>query len=384
MRRRWIVGLVIAAAAGIGIRLLRPEATQVDIAIVGRQAVEAVLEERATLRAAVHDEITAPSAGRLVPAPLEPGAAVEPTTEIARLHPAPLDARMRTEAADRLAATVALAAAARGQVAQARVTLLEASRARRRAVALGGSGGLSAQAIEQTYAAETLAARAVEVAVARARAAEADARLARAALHEGAPILLNAGLRGTLLRRFEEHPRTVAAGTPVAEVGDLASLEVHAEVRSEEVGRIALGMPIRVFVGRDTVSGVVARIEPTAFTKVSALGVEEQRVRVIGRLDRVPTGVGHGWEASLMVVLDRRPSAASVARSALVEERDGWWTFVVRGGRAERRTVRIGLVGAGAAEVLDGLSVGDTVIRYPSGTLVDGRRVRPVTTAPPP
>jgi HlyD family secretion protein len=126
----------------------------------------------------------------------------------------------------------------------------------------------------------------------------------------------------------------------------------------------------------------VTRIEPAAFTKVSPLGVEEQRVNVVGRFDEPPLGVGDRFEVDVRVVTWQRDRALSLPVTSLVPVDTSWGVYVVSGGRVRLRPVRIGRRGSTAAEVLDGVVAGDSIVAYPDERLRVGARVRALARRP--
>jgi HlyD family secretion protein len=232
------------------------------------------------------------------------------------------------------------------------------------------------------------------VAEERVHAAEADARQARAVLAgretgSAATVLVRAPASGRVLRVAERSERIVAAGTPLLEIGDPASLEVVVDVLSSDAAMIHASDPVRLVEWggadggehMDVLAGRVREIEPAGFTKVSALGVEEQRVNVIVEVDSVPAGVGDGFRVDASIVVWSAPDVIVVPRSALIRARDAsegtaaWTAFVVRAGRAESRMIRVGHLGGTSAEVLAGVDTGDAVVVFPSDQVKAGIRV---------
>jgi HlyD family secretion protein len=191
-----------------------------------------------------------------------------------------------------------------------------------------------------------------------------------------------------VLRIVERSERIVAAGTPLIEVGDPASLEVVIDVLSSDAATIHAGDVVRFGEWGATASegpavvGRVREIEPAGFTKVSALGVEEQRVNVIADVEALPSTIGDGFRVEAHIVVWSAPSVIAVPRSALLQPDTpgasgvtGWSVFIVRDGRVESRAVRIGHLGVAAAEVLAGIDAGDEVILFPSDRVAPGVRV---------
>jgi HlyD family secretion protein len=263
----------------------------------------------------------------------------------------------------------------------------ELSRARR----LGEAGGIAPRVVEESELALREAEVAASGAAERARAADADVRQARAVLigrETGQVVLVRAPAAGRVLRVPERSERILAAGTPLLEVGDPTSLEVVIDVLSSDAAMVLPGQLVRLAEWASAngeeqadLTGRVREVEPAAFTKVSALGVEEQRVNIIVDVSQAPATLGDGFRVEARIVIWSTPSVLAVPVSALLRTRGDsagrqeWSVFVVRDGRAERRTLRIGHLGGGAAEVLDGLAAGDQVVVFPSDRVVTGARV---------
>jgi HlyD family secretion protein len=185
---------------------------------------------------------------------------------------------------------------------------------------------------------------------------------------------------GRVLSVLREDEGVVAAGTPVLAVGDPRSLEVFVDVLSSDAVRIRPGMDVWLerWGGDAPLEARVRTVEPTAFTKVSALGVEEQRVRVVADLVSPPEAwsrLGDGYRVEARFVIWHDDDALRVPHSSLFRVGEGWAVFVVDEGRAVRRRVSVGQRGALHAQVLEGLSAGQTVITYPDDRLADGTRV---------
>ncbi|MFN8582466.1 MAG: HlyD family efflux transporter periplasmic adaptor subunit [Gemmatimonadaceae bacterium] len=177
---------------------------------------------------------------------------------------------------------------------------------------------------------------------------------------------------------FEEHDRVVAAGTPLVEVGDPSSIEVVIPVLTRDALSVTPRLPVRLRLGEGrTVRGEVVRVEPAAYTKLSPLGVEEQRVNVRARFLEAVSGVGDGYEVHASIVTWQTDSALSVPVTGLVPHDTGWAVYVVSRGRARLNPVAVGRRGGMAAEVLTGVAAGDTVVSYPDERLSVGTRLRP-------
>jgi HlyD family secretion protein len=172
----------------------------------------------------------------------------------------------------------------------------------------------------------------------------------------------------------------VSAGTPILEVGDPGSVELRVDLLTGEAVRVRPGNPVELvnWGGDGTLRGVVRLVEPSAFTKVSALGVEEQRVYVL--VD--PSGPGawaplsDGYAADGRILVAERADATRVPAGALFRADDGWAVFVLEGGRARLRRIHVGDASDGAYEVTDGLGPGEVVLVHPGDKVREGVRVR--------
>jgi len=381
------IGWIAAAVAVLFLApwALRPRAIPVETAVVDIGPLQVTLEEDGLTRVMRHVEIAAPVSGRLTESPLEAGDSVTVGALVGVLSPAPLDPRSRSEAEAALASARSLRRAAHALVEQAVVARDEAKRDRERSERLAASGTLARRDLESAVAAERIRDRELEAARAREAAAVQEERRARSALvgsDPGSPggataIALRSPMAGRILRLFEEHDRVVPAGTPLVEIGDPRSLEIVSDVLSRDATAIVPGMPMIVRVpGREPVRARVGRVEPSAFTKVSPLGVEEQRVNVIGTALPETLGLGDRFEVDVSIVLWEADGVLRAPSTALVPADAGWAVYVVDAGRARLRPVTVARRGVRDVQVASGLVAGERVIVHPDERLKDGIRVR--------
>jgi HlyD family secretion protein len=363
---------------------LRPEVPALEVARVARAPLVVSVEEDGTTRVRHHAEVVAPVTGRVVPAALDEGDAVAAGAVVARLYPLPLDPRERAQAEARARAAAAAEREARSRVAQAEVALAESRRTLRRTERLVEAGSLAERDLDAARTEEGTLAGALDAARHHARAAALEAQSLRAALMDADPasarggIALRAPSAGRVLRIFEEHERAVPAGTPVVEIGDPGALEVVVDLLSEDAQRVRPGAPMLLRAGEegDTLRAVVRVVEPVAFTKVSPLGVEEQRVNVVGDLTGPPGSLGHAFRVRASIVLWRGDDVLQAPASALFRRGEGWAVYVLDDGRLRQRAVRIGRRGARAVEIEDGVRAGESVVLHPGGELADDMRAR--------
>ena len=186
--------------------------------------------------------------------------------------------------------------------------------------------------------------------------------------------IVRAPSNGTIYRVFEESERVVQAGTPLLQLSNDDSLEVVTDLLTQDAVKVAIGDRVMIsgWGGDDTLSGVVTRIEPEAFTKVSALGVEEQRVNVIISVDELPSGLGAEYRVETSIIVWEGDNELTVPGSALFRRQSGWHVFVVQDGVVSLRQVETGLRGRTDTQILAGLEAGETVVLFPSDLVEAG------------
>jgi HlyD family secretion protein len=392
VQRKYLIGggVTLVAIAAL-VPLLRPSAVEVETGLVREGAMAVTVDADGRTRVRDRYVIRAPVAGRVARLALVEGAAVRAGDVVARIAPQPLDRAATEQARARLDAATTLTRDAAGRVTLAAATRERQQRELDRARRLLGAGAIAPRDAEAAQLAAQSAASDHATALERAQAAEADVRQARAALlalgdGDQAEVAVRAPAAGQVLLVPERSERVVAPGTPLMDVGDPRRLEVVVDVLSADAATICAGDRVRFggFAGgaggdeaAAPLAGRVRLVEPSAFTKVSALGVDEQRVNVIIDLDRVPPALGDGFRLEAHVITWQTPKATVAPVSALVRDGDRWSVFVVRGGRARARPLALGHINGTSAEVLSGLAAGDTVVLFPSDRIRDGARVKP-------
>jgi HlyD family secretion protein len=392
---RWLLGhkkliAAILVVAGIVAAAMWPESIEVDFAKVTKGALQVTLDEDGETRVRDRFVVSAPVSGRLQRVELEPGdRVVHGKTIVARLAPAAaplLDPRTRSE----LDAGVDAARAAVGQ-AQAERDRAAAALARARTTLtrqqeLMKAGAISADALE---AAQTglrtaeEASRAAEFTVTRTQS-ELDAARARLAPTSSsrATVDVVAPVDGVVLKRVRESETVVPVGDPILEIGDPSRLEIVADFLSTDAVRIVPGSAVLVeqWGGNQALNARVRRIEPSGFMKVSALGVEEQRVNVIIDLVDPPAAVralGDGYRVEVRVIVWHEDNVLKVPVGTLFRRGEGWAVFRVEDGIARLQPVRLGERNDLEGQILEGLSEGQTLVLHPPDTLKDGSRVKP-------
>jgi HlyD family secretion protein len=384
-----IIGALVVLALAWG---FWPRPVLVDTGQVAVRHLEVTVEEEGRTRVMDHFVLYAPVAGYLRRIELEVGDSVSQGEALAFIDPLPsavLDPRTRAEAEARVSAARAALARAESTRGQAEAEVeLAVEEFRRREELLARelvSRSEFDQARSRKRVSESLlqaAQGAVEVARHELEAAEAILRYS-ASLEDGAPaetVAVRAPVDGRILKRLQESAGVVPAGHPLLELGDTRRLEVEVEVLSRDAVRIEPGGRVLFerWGGADTLEGVVRTVEPAGFTKISALGVEEQRVLVIADIRSPPETwqrLGDGYRVEARFIVWEREDALTVPAGALFRREDGWAVFAVENGRARLRRVRIGQGSGLRTEVLDGLSAGDRVIVHPDDAIDDGSRV---------
>jgi HlyD family secretion protein len=392
--RRYLCWYLLGAAVLLLlIYSLRPSAIVVDAVQVRRGPLTVSISEEGITRVIDRFEIFAPVAGYLQRIELEAGDPVTDDQVLTRLEPLRaevLDPRRQAEAKAQVAAARASLLAARER---AEAALAEAEYARseyQRLQKLSESQVISEQALEQARTAlqrneaELRSARfAVEVAEHQLQAAQAQLQYSAAEkTDEPLPAVpIRSPIDGVVLEVIRESEGVVQAGTPLLEVGNPNALEVAVDVLSADAVQITPGMPVLLerWGGPHPLEGMVKRVEPEGFLKISALGVEEQRVWVIVDITSPPEewrALGDGYRVEARFILWHGDNVPQIPASALFRVNGGWAVMTVEGGRAEVREVTVGHRTGLEAEITEGLEEGEWVITHPDDRLEDGTRVR--------
>lgn len=375
--------LALLVAAGLVYGFL-PRPVPVDVVTATRGPLAVTVEEEGKTRVMERYVVSAPMSGYARRIDLKVGDPVKRGQVMALLEPArsdALDPRSRAQAAAQASAAEAALAGAREN---ARVASVEAHLARTEA--LGKSKFLSAQAVDQarSNAARTQAAQQAAdyaVNVARFQLDTARAALVRPQSGSAADTLsVRAPVEARVLKLVHQSEGTVRAGDPLIEVGNPDTLEVEAEVLSTSAVKISKGAKAMLDRwGGNPLQGVVRVVEPAGYTKISALGVEEQRVRVIVDFTSPRDAwqrLGDGYRVEASFVVWEGSDVLQVPASALFRHNNGWAVFVAANGYARLRTIQVGQRSGLQAQVLDGLKAGDKVIVHPDDKVLDGVRVK--------
>ncbi len=385
------VGVAVAAGLVYG---FMPRAVPVDLAEVKRAPLAVTVEEEGKTRVRERYLVSAPVAGYVSRIGLKAGDAVAAGQKLAVIEPArsvALDPRSRAQAQAQVSAAQAALAAAQANARAASAAAQLAQQELARAETLRQSNFVSAQALDSARTSETRT-RAVEQATQHAvRVARFDLEMARAAVSSTAGlqsggaaevVQVNAPVAAHVLRLLHESEGAVATGQPLLEIGNPDTLEVEVEVLSTHAVKIAPGSKVILdrWGGEQAVAGRVRVVEPSGFTKISALGVEEQRVRVIVDFTSPREAwqrLGDGYRVEARFVLWEGKDVLQLPTSALFRHGEGWAVFALDGKRARLTPVETGQRAGLATQVLSGLAAGARVVSHPDDTLSDGARVKP-------
>ena len=389
--RRAVMLVVIAIIVVGGIYALMPKPVAADLATVGQGEIEVTIDEEGVARIRDVYKVSATVGGYLDRFPLDVGDSVQrDKTVIAEIRPsAPsfLDERTRRELEASVGAATAAVRLAEAELSRAQADLRMRESDLERSAQLVRSGTISARAMDE---AETGA----DSARAAVRQAEANLELRRSELASAQARLIQPGgdnasgagtccmqirspVDGVVLKVHAESAQVVPAGALIAEVGDPADMEVEVDLLSTDAVRVEAGAVayIEGWGGSGTLAAKVRRVEPSAFTKVSALGIEEQRVNVL--LDLLDPrsaweSLGHEFRVLVRIRVWRGDDVVRVPLAALYRRGDAWSVFKVVNGKARETPVEIDHRNTHFAEVLGGLESGDAVILHPSDQIEDG------------
>ena len=381
-RWRWMVaGLVLVILIGLS---LRPTSVAVDTEIVARDTLSTVIAEEAQTRARERYVVAAPVTGRVTRTRVTAGSTVKRGDILATVTPAPMDARTVTQGRAALRAAEARIEPTKAALAETEAAVAVATRELERAQSLLKAGAISASQLEQQQLRTQSAVAARDQGRGALTVAQADVEAARAQLigassggPTGAPVNVTAPTNGTVMRVVQESETVAQAGTPLIELADANGLELVVNLLTEDAVQVRIGNPIRLsgWGGGIALAGDVQLVEPAAFTKMSALGVEEQRVNVIGNLATQPAGLGVGYRLQAEIVTWTGTNILSVSTTAIFRRNAKWYVFAVAEGKAHLREIEVGHRGANRVEVLKGITDAERVILFPSDLIADGTRV---------
>jgi HlyD family secretion protein len=428
-----IAGVAIAT---ILVLAFRPAPIPVDVAPVERGNLRVTVDDEGKTRIRNRYVVSTPISGRLARIQLDEGDRVKQGQVVARIDGLPFNTQVREalarlrelraerrgvetrrpkqeallQAQARIRSAQAEAREAQTRIAQARAALNQARRDRQRTQQLYAEGAIARQALENAELEEITRVKELEAAQQEAESAIAEVTAAREALailkaeqrdpdyllevydariasveaelanlaDRASRTEINSPVDGTVLRILQESARYVEEGTPLLELGNPSELEIVVDLLSTDAVKVQPGATVLIerWGGDRTLTATVRYIEPSAFTEISALGVEEQRVNVIADLDQDSVPLGDGYRVEARIVVWEGKNVLQVPLSALFRCAEAWCTFVVRDGKAQRREVKVSQRNNFAAAIAGGLEEGELVILHPTEEIETGDRVK--------
>jgi HlyD family secretion protein len=389
--KRAVAFSIIAGLLGaVLVWAYRPRPIAVETALVTEGLFQAVVEEDGRTRVRERYVVSAPLAGRVMRVSVRPGDAVSAGSRIAIVLPTVpslLDPRTRKELEEKIGAAEALAEEATARLERARALVQQTEKDVQRVRTLFQRGAATNQQLEREELILRTNERDLIAAERRKHASEHELDQARAWLKRydepngDQRFEITSPVAGRVLRVMQESEIVVSGGTPLVEIGDPADLEIIVDVLTTDAVRIKPGAKVAIqrWGGAEDLHGKVRLVEPGGFTKISALGVEEQRVWVVVELTTPREGwaaLGHGYRVEARITTDEITNATVVPASALFRRGQAWAAFVIQEDRANERPVQVLRTSGRLAAVGSGLRPGDRVVVFPPSSLQRGNRVR--------
>ncbi|MDB6055647.1 MAG: yknX [Verrucomicrobiales bacterium] len=381
-RKKWLPWLGLLLLLLLIVAGLWPKAAPIETVPAMQGQLRSTINEEGKTRIRQRFIVSSPITGQLRRIPFKTGAEVKAgETVIAVIDPAPpmlLDFRTRT-----LAETRRDTASANLERSKAAHEFAKRDLVRNEQLAKDKT--ISAQELENSQFRETSAAKELSAAESALRTAEAELVdfSGRSTTPTEKPVEVKAPASGRLLRVFEESSRVVSVGTPLVEIGDPKELEVVIETLSRDAATIAVGTLVELeqWGGEAPLKAKVRLIEPAAFTKVSALGVEEQRVNVVADIVTPASerpGLGDAFRVEAHIIAWESSNAIKVPSGTLFRMGDQWAAYTVTDGRAHLQKLKTGHSSGNETEILEGVKPGDQLIVYPGDRVHDAQRVTPL------
>ena len=390
MTRRLVkIALVIGVVAAAGVWAFMPGAVPADFAEVGRGTLQVTVNEEGRTRVRDRFVVSAPLPGRMKRIALEPGdPVVAGKTAVAEFQPsdpALLDVRTRAELEARVKAAESALGGVRADRERVRAELAFAQSDLKRSRSLVEEKVIAPRELEGAERQAEALTRALQSAEFAVRTAQHELELARASLissrgPRASAIPLYSPIDGVVLRLLQESEMVVPTGQPLLEIGNLRDLEIVSDLLSSAAVRVQPGQKVLIeqWGGDRPLNGHVRLVEPSGFTKISALGVEEQRVNAIIDFDdpsEKRPNIGDGYRVEVRIIVASRENVLKVPTSSLFRQGDDWAVYVVENDRAVTRVVQTGQRTGLEAEITSGLSGGERIIVYPSDAVADGVKV---------
>jgi HlyD family secretion protein len=386
LKNKKLIASVLVVAAIVAVALW-PKSMEVSVTHSERGPMQVTVDEDGETRVRDRFLVTAPVAGRVQRIEIEPGdLVVRGRTVLTRITPAEsplLDPRTRSELQAGVEAATAAVGQARAERQRASTAVERARSTLRRQQELMKAGAIAADALEAAETGLATAEDGLHAAEFTERRTEYELQLARARLSApnaaGRSVEVLAPIDGTVLKRLRESEGVVPVGEPLVEIGEPERKEIVADLLSTDAVRVSPGAEVLIeqWGGAHSLHGRVRRVEPSGFMKVSALGVEEQRVNVIIDFANPADAarLGDGYRVEVRIVLWKDDNVIKVPVGALFRQGEGWAVFVVEDSHVRRQTVQLGQRNENEGQITGGLEAGATIVLHPPDTLMDGARV---------
>lgn len=384
-RRRQLALLLIVLLLGAALAFIfRPAPVPAETAVISKGSLQETVEQEGKTRMHDHFTVAASVAGKLRRIRLDAGDTVREGQIIAWIDPSPIEPRQKAVLQARLDSARASQKQADALLARAKADYAQAQEDMARAQQLFQHGIISQEARDKAATQEAVTAKQVQAASSTLEAATSQVAEAQSALldhHSGPstlPTAIHAPVTGRVLKLFEQSERIVSPGMPLVEIGFTPRLEIVSDFLTRDAVRIKPGMPALVtdWGGGKDIPARVRLVEPGAFTKISALGVEEQRVNVICDPTAPTDGLQDAYHVNVRVIVWQGTDVLRVPASAIFRYQNEWAVFLLRDGRARRTIVQIGHRGSTYWQVTAGLKANDRVVLHPGAEIDDGLRVK--------
>lgn len=397
-KRLVLAGFLVLIISGLYLAL-QDKPVPVDVASATQAPMQVTIDEEGVTRVRDVYTVSSPLSGHLSRIGLREGDAVSAnSTLIASIHPLDppfIDERSLIELEAVVRASEAAVALAKVERERAQTALNLAQSNYRRAVSLGKTNVISESQLESTYSELQLqkafvASSDAQILLREAELASAQARLTQPENINASPssdeccVPIHAPVNGVILKVYERSEHAINAGMPLVDIGDATKLEITLDLLSRDAVRIDKGTVVTItdWGGEQPFTATVSKIEPAGFTKISALGIEEQRVSVVLSMDTVPEKLGHGFRVFARLIVWQDEKALQVPIGALFRSAGRWSVFSVNEDTVELRAVTVGQMNDTHVQIVEGLADGVEVVLYPNdqlehGSLVERRVVVP-------
>ena len=388
--KRTVAGIVVLGIVALVVLAMMPKPVMVEAGEVLRGPMQVTVDEDGQTRVRHRFVVSAPVAGHLERIALRAGDTVEVGQVLARITPTSsplLDARSRDQLEAQARAASAGVSRAKAMAERARLAFEQAERDLERTRTLAQSGALADHVLEEAEVQKRALDKEVDAAELGVRVAQHEVEMTRAALRrvDGSAdasdqLEITSPIKGSVLRVHTESAGVVGPSTPLLELGDLDSLEVVADLLTSDAVSVEPGDPVQLerWGGEKPLSGQVRRVEPSAFTKISALGVEEQRVLVV--IDPAKgaswKGLGDGYRVEASIEVWSNSDVLKVPANATFRHGDGWAVFAIEQGKAVVKPIEIGRRTGLEVQIGNGIAKGTRVILHPSDEVEEGTSVQ--------